>query len=65
MVVGWRWEAIGGIMVVVGMLSFYATHLARTGRFPHGWFFPLMLLPGMLFLLSGFLRRRRFQALVF
>jgi hypothetical protein len=64
MVVGWGCEVTGGIMVVVGVLSFYAIHLAATGRSPHGWFFPLMLLPGLLFLVSGCLRRRRFHALV-
>jgi hypothetical protein len=64
MVVGWRWEFIGGIMATVGIVLFYATELATTGRFPHG-LFPLMLFPGMLFLMSGFLRRRRFQALLF
>ena len=64
MAVGWRCEGTGGIMVAVGMLSFYATELAATGRFPNGWFFPLMLLPGLLFLLSSFLRRRRLRELI-
>jgi hypothetical protein len=63
MAVGWRWEFIGGIVATVGIVLFYATELAVTGRFPHG-LFPLMLFPGMLFLVSGLLRRRRFQALV-
>jgi hypothetical protein len=48
-------------MATVGIVLFYATELAVTGRFPHG-LFPLMLFPGMLFLVSGLLRLRRFQA---
>ena len=57
---GWRWEGLGGALVVVGMAGFYLTHFALTGfgRFPRGWAFPAIAVPGLLFLLCWFLRRK-------
>lgn len=57
---GWRWEGLGGALVVVGMASFYLTHFALTGfgRSPRGWAFPVMAVPGLLFLLCWSLRRK-------
>jgi hypothetical protein len=59
MVLGWRWEGLGGTLVVAGILGFYLVHFATTGfgRFPRGWFFPTLTLPGILFLACWFLRR--------
>jgi hypothetical protein len=58
--VGWRWEGLGGILVLVGMAGLYLTHFALTGfgRFPHGWAFPAIAVPGLLFLLCWYLRRK-------
>jgi len=47
---GWRWEGLGGMLVVAGVLGFYLVHFAERGRFPAGWAFPLIALPGVLFL---------------
>lgn len=58
MVLACRWEVIGGTIATAGILLFYGTEFAVTGRFPKGWAFRLMLLPGFLFLLSGVIRRR-------
>ena len=57
---GWRWEGLGGTLVVVGIAGFYLTHFALTGfgRFPRGWAFPAIAVPGLLFLLCWFLRRK-------
>ena len=57
---GWRWEGLGGTLIVVGMAGFYLTHFALTGfgRFPRGWGFPVIAVPGLLFLLCWFLRRK-------
>lgn len=52
MVLLWRWETIGGAIVIAGMLAFYAIHFAASGRLPGGWVFPLCFLPGILALLS-------------
>ena len=57
---GWRWEGLGGLLVVAGMGSFYFIHFAQTGfgRFPNGFAFPLLAAPGILFLLYWLLHRR-------
>jgi hypothetical protein len=57
LVVAWRWPLIGGTMATGGMILFFADEFAATARFPTGLVFYLMLLPGILFLLSGILRR--------
>ena len=46
--------------VVGGVAGFYLVHFAVTGfgRFPSGWAFPALSVPGILFLLSWFWRRR-------
>lgn len=58
---GWRSEGLGGTLILVGIASFYLTHFALTGfgRFPRGWAFPAIAVPGLLFLLCWFLRRKR------
>ncbi len=56
---GWRWEGLGGTLIVVGITGFYLSHFALTGfdRFPRGWAFPALAVPGLLFLLCWFLLR--------
>jgi hypothetical protein len=58
MAIAWRWPLIGGAISTAGILLFFAVEFALTGWFPQGLFFYLMLLPGILFLSSAFLRRR-------
>ena len=59
LLLGWRWENLGGVLVLVGIAGFYLAHFALTGfgRFPHGWAFPAIAAPGLLFLLCWLLRR--------
>ena len=52
MLVLWRWELVGGVMVVAGMVGFYAINFAATGRSPGGWVFPICFVPGILALAS-------------
>jgi len=61
LLLGWRWEGLGGTLIVVGIEGFYLTHFALTGfgRFPRGWAFPALAVPGFLFLLCWFLQRNR------
>jgi hypothetical protein len=63
---GWRWEGLGGLLVVAGVAGFYLVHFAMTGfgHFPRGWAFPAFAGPGVLFLLSWFCRRRITHSLV-
>lgn len=49
---GWRWEAAGGIMVVVGFAIFFATEMVVNGR-PPGRAIPLFAIPGVLFLATA------------
>ncbi|MGO9200680.1 MAG: hypothetical protein ACLQM8_09090 [Limisphaerales bacterium] len=57
---GCRWEGLGGLLAVGGVAGFYLVDFAVTGfrQFPRGWAFPALAIPGVLFLLSWFWRRR-------
>jgi hypothetical protein len=57
MILAWRWPLAGGTISIVGILMFFAVEFVVTGRLPHG-LFPLMPLPGILFVLSALIRRR-------
>jgi hypothetical protein len=57
MVAAWRWPVIGGAVSLGGMIAFLSVEFAATGGLPRGLFFYLMLLPGILFLLSGVIRQ--------
>jgi hypothetical protein len=57
-IIAWRWPFVGAAISTGGILHFFAVVFAMTGGFPKGLVFPLMLLSGLLFLLSGFIRRR-------
>jgi hypothetical protein len=62
MLAAWRWELTGGCIATGAMVLFYITEYVVTGHFPHGLAFRLLLLPGILFILSGIiktLRRKR------
>jgi hypothetical protein len=52
MLVLWRWELVGGMMVVVGMGGFYAIEYVSSGDLPGGWVLPVCFLPGVLALAS-------------
>jgi hypothetical protein len=60
LLLGWKWEGLGGTMVVVGIAGFCAVHFAVTGygRFP-GWAFLLVSVPGLLYLWSWFCGRQK------
>jgi len=58
MAAAWRWEVIGGALSLGGVILFIAVEVAVRGNLPRGPFLHLMLLPGVLFLLSGFISRR-------
>ena len=58
LVIAWRWPYLGGAIATGGILLFFAVEFAVTGSFPKGLVFHLLLVPGILFLLSEFSRRR-------
>jgi hypothetical protein len=59
MVVAWRWQVLGGALSLGGMILFFTVEVAMNGRLPRGLFLYLLLVPGILFLLSGLFRRSR------
>jgi len=57
LILGWRWEGVGGGVTVGSLMAFYALLWAFDGRPPRGPYFILLSLPGFLFLLLALLRR--------
>lgn len=58
MVVAWRWPVSGGAISLSGMMLFFTVTLAGKGGLAGGFLPYLMLLPGILFLADGLIRRR-------
>lgn len=54
---GWRWEGLGGLLVVAGFGAFVVTELAVNGKLPGGAI-PLFAVPGVLFLAAFGVGRR-------
>lgn len=54
-VVGWRWEGIGGGITVACLIGVYAAFKLWDGRFPRGPYLVLVAAPGILFLLCWLL----------
>ena len=50
--VGWRWEAVGGVAAIAGFLLFLATELVVNGK-PPGGAISLFAIPGVLLLISS------------
>jgi hypothetical protein len=58
MVIAWRWQVLGGALSLSAMILFFAVEFFVTGGLPRGLALYLMLLPGTLFLMDSFIRRR-------
>jgi hypothetical protein len=52
LIVLWRWEFPGGLLVIGGMVFFYGMNYHLSGKFPAGAF-PLFYIPGLLALASA------------
>jgi hypothetical protein len=59
LVLGWKWELLGGALAVGGLVAFYLLDFLFSGTFPRGPFFLIIASPGVLFLLAGVMGRRR------
>jgi hypothetical protein len=57
LVIGWVREALGGLLVLLGLAAMNAVELAVNVN-PAKGAFPLFAVPGVLFLLSALLRRK-------
>ena len=53
LVLGWKWERLGGFLIVGGMAVFYLFDYLLSGSFPQGAFFSVIAFPGVLFLLAS------------
>jgi len=54
LMVAWRWEAVGGVLVLGG----YCFSALLNGQVLRAWPYALCLIAGLLFLVSWFMRRR-------
>lgn len=54
---GWRWELLGGLVTIGGLVGFYGVHFLQVGFFPRGHAFLLFALPGFLFVLASVVQR--------
>jgi hypothetical protein len=59
LVLGWRWEVLGGLLTVGGLVAFYVLDYAFSGTLPRGPYFLILASPGLLFLYSGLRTRKR------
>jgi len=53
LILGWRWEMLGGLLIVGGMAAFYLLDFLFSGTFPRGPFLLVIVLPGLLYVYSG------------
>lgn len=61
LLIGFRWEFLGGLTVLGGLVVVYTMNVAATGKVPGGAF-PWFFIPGLLFLVSGLSSRKRSEA---
>ena len=53
LLLGWRWEILGGALVIGGMAVFYWLNYAFSGTLPQGPYFLIIAIPGLLYLFCG------------
>jgi hypothetical protein len=59
LLVAWRREGLGGMLMLVGLVLFYPDEHQLVSRFPQGWGFPVMAVPAVLFVACGFIQTCR------
>jgi hypothetical protein len=55
--IAWKKEGLGGAMMVGGMILFYVINFIGSGKFPGGWVFQILFVPGILFLICWFVTK--------
>jgi hypothetical protein len=58
LILGWRWELLGGSLTVMGLIAFYLLDFLFSGTFPRGPYFLLFASPSVLFLYAGWREKR-------
>ena len=56
---GWKSPGAGSFLILMGMTAFYASDIAFSGTLPNGPVFPLMIVPGALYLTQSLLERQQ------
>jgi hypothetical protein len=59
LVLGWKWELVGGLLTICGTAAFYLLDYAFSDTFPRGPFFLLFASPGLLFIYCGLKTRKK------
>ena len=59
LLLGWRWELVGGLLTVSAMIAFYLLDYAFSGSFPRGPYFLLFFSPSLLYVYCGWQARTR------
>ena len=57
LMVGWKWELVGGLLSIGGVVAFYLFDYLFSGTFPRGSIFFILAFPGALFLYCGLMDR--------
>ena len=52
-ILAFSWERAGGLLGVISFVAFYLWNYYARGRFPTGIYFPLLAVPGVLFLICS------------
>ena len=60
MIVAWWKEGLGGIIILTSLLAFYGVYgYILNGAFPAGWAFCILSFPGVLFILSAAINKKK------
>jgi len=54
LILAWKWERLGGWLIVGGMVAFYIIDFVSSGTFPRGGTFLMIALPGILYLVLAY-----------
>ncbi len=58
LLLGWKWELIGGLLTLCAVIVFYTLNFLFTGKFHGGPFFLILAFPSILFLYCGWQHRK-------
>ncbi len=59
LVIAWKRELLGGLISINSMIVFYFILFFLRGEFPRGYAFLIIIIPAILFALSGFLLKNK------
>ena len=57
LLLAWKWEFIGGIIIIIGFLVFFIINSVHSGYLRLGYFFIVFPITGLLYLFCGWKRK--------